>query len=112
MAQYMKVLDLVHYFETVVASQAGVIAFQEKVLAKLAFRLNAMRVDEDYHASATAALRAKPGYDEKAVSETFDRLPKILYQYEPFEFYGGNFQASQTDKKAMMKDIIYRKQEA
>lgn len=104
MRQYEKILDLVAYFETVVKSQSGVIAFQEKILSKLSLRLNALKVDEDYHVRATATVRAEPGYDEKAIDATFERLPKILYQYEPFEFYGGNFQASLRDKEILLRD--------
>ena len=33
----------------------------------------------------------------------------MLYKYEPFEFYGGNFNASHMDKLGIMRDEIYRK---
>ena len=49
MLQYQRVLDLVEYFETVVKSQSGVIAFQEKIISKLSMRINANKVEENYH---------------------------------------------------------------
>ena len=49
MLQYQRVLDLVEYFETVVKSQSGVIAFQEKIISKLSMRINASKVEENYH---------------------------------------------------------------
>ena len=48
---------------------------------------------------------------QKEVNKIFEQMPKVLYKYEPFEFYGGNFEATVTDKQALMRDQIYRKQE-
>ena len=35
---------------------------------------------------------------EKDINDIFDSTPRYLYKYEPFEFYGGNFKASEQDK--------------
>jgi len=61
-------------------------------------RLNAIKVEENYHQKALADLKKRANYDEKHVNAIFKDLPKVVYKYEPFEFYGGNFQASQIDK--------------
>ena len=98
MLQYQRVLDLVEYFETVVKNQSGVIAFQEKIISKLSMRLNAIKVEENYHQKAIAQLKKRDNYNEKEVNAIFSSMPKVMYKYEPFEFYGGNFQASQIDK--------------
>lgn len=57
-------------------------------------------------------LKSRPGYDQSEVDTVFSKQPKILYHYEPFDFFGGSFNASDADRQMMMKDQIYRKQEA
>lgn len=56
-------------------------------------------------------MKVKKGYNEGDVNKAFEKIPKVLYKFEPFEFYGGNFNASLTDKQGIMRDDIYRKQE-
>ena len=94
MLQYSRVLQLVDYFETVVKQQSGVVAFQEQIISKLSCRLNAIKVDENYYQKAIADLKKRSNYNEKEVNAIFNQMPKNSYKYEPFEFYGGNFQAS------------------
>ena len=98
MIQYSRILDLVEYFETVVKQQSAVIAFQEKIISKLSLRMNAGKIDEEVIKKQTSFLRSQQTMRDKDVSATFSQIPKILYKYEPFEFYGGNFSASQEDK--------------
>ena len=50
------------------------------------------------------ALKSRSNYNEGNVNAIFNSMPKVMYKYEPFEFYGGNFQASQFDKHTMMRD--------
>lgn len=40
----------------------------------------------------------------KDINDIFDANPRYLYKYEPFEFYGGNFKASENDKSMMARD--------
>ena len=57
-------------------------------------------------------MQAQPDHNEKLSDSIFDALPKDqIHKYEPFEFYGGNFLA-ENDKIHIMRDKIYRKQEA
>ena len=44
-------------------------------------------------------MKVKKGYNEGDVNKAFEKIPKVLYKFEPFEFYG------------IMRDDIYRKQE-
>ena len=74
------------------------IAFQEKIISKLSLRMNAGKIDEEVIKKQTSFLRSQQTMRDKDVSATFSQIPKILYKYEPFEFYGGNFSASQEDK--------------
>ena len=108
----MRILDLVTYFENVVRNQAGVIALQEIQLTKLGMKKNAKKISREVHEDVTKAVVAQPGYDEKLVDAIFNDLPKEqIHKYEPFEFYGGTFLAG-DDKLDIMRDKIYRKQEA
>lgn len=75
-------------------------------------RLNVNYIDDLAHQEVTKKLKGRKSYNEKTVDAIFDKVPKIFYKYEPFEFYGGNFEASQKDKTTMCKDAIYRAQEA
>ena len=63
-------------------------------------RLNAIKIDDNFHQEATTALKRRNTYNEKEINAIYNSLPSKnqLYKYEPFEFYGGNFQASQIDK--------------
>ena len=109
--QYARILDLVEYFEKVVKEQSTVIALQEQILGKLSMRINSMRVDENYYTYHVDSVRNQPGFDQSELDIQFAKVPKILYKYEPFEFYGGNFIASQQDKQTIMRDQIYKMQE-
>ena len=59
-------------------------------------RLNAIKIDESCHQKAHENLKKQKAYNEKEVNAVYNSLPSKnqLYKYEPFEFYGGNFQAS------------------
>ena len=48
---------------------------------------------------------------ETDIDGIFQSMPKIMYKFEPFEFYGGNYAMSQQDKKNLMHDQIYKHQE-
>ena len=110
--QYARILDLVNYFENVVRNQASVIALQEIQLTKLGMKKNAVKIAKVAHEDATKTTLAQPEYSEALTDAIFYSLPKEhFHKYEPFEFYGGTFLA-QDDKLDIMRDKIYRKQEA
>ena len=55
---------------------------------------------------------AQPDNNEKLTDTIVAAIPiEYFHRYEPFEFYGGTFLA-EGDKQDIMRDKIYRKQEA
>lgn len=78
MMQYSRVIQLVDYFETVVKEQCGVMAFQEKVISKLAFRLNSIKIDQNHHQKAVSDLKRRQAYNEREVNAIFKEMPKSV----------------------------------
>ena len=74
--QYMRILDLVTYFENVVRNQAGVIALQEIQLTKLGMKKNAKKISKEVHEDVTKAAITQPDHNEKLSNAIFDALPK------------------------------------
>ena len=60
----------------------------------MSLRLNANKIRERFHEHDIKEMKAKRGYNQKEVDKNFSKVPKILYKYEPFEFYGGTYTAS------------------
>ena len=72
----------------------------------------ARKIAKVAHNAVTDEVKKQPDYNEKLTDAIFDSLPKEqIFKYEPFEFFGGTFLA-EDDKLEIMRDKIYRRQEA